>query len=196
MTELFKKMRLNIKSIRNKILLYFLILIIPIIVVGIVSYTISLSVVSEMAIDSVESTIDRIDYETDRLMSDTQNFAKMISRDSTIQLPLRNPLPNRIEDVYKQRLEYNYKLYFANQYREEIRGYYVIGENGACFKSTMMTPKDIDFHRQDWYKEILETNSHVWFEPHVGSFVAITVGEELISVGVPITDRFSGSKLG
>lgn len=186
----------KINSIRNKLLLCFLILLVPIVVVGIVSYNSALSVVSDMAKDSVVNMIERIDFETDRLMKDAQDFAQMMSRDSTIQQPLREPLPERIEDVYKQRLDYNYKLYFTNQYREEVRGFYVIGENGARFKSSMMTPKDIDFRSQGWYKEIIAENDAVWFEPHVDSFVATTVGEKFISVGAPIIDRFSGKKLG
>lgn len=183
-------------SIRKKILGYFLILIIPILVVGIVSYNSALGVVSKIATDSVENMIERIDYESDRMMKDAQDFAQIIAQDSTIQLPLREPLPARIEDVYKQRLDYNYRLFYNNQYREEIRGYYVLGENGIIFKSSMMTPKDIEFRAQDWYKKSVDSQHGIWFEPHIDSFVVTTAGEQLISFGLPIIDRFSGSRLG
>ena len=193
---IMRKARLHFKSIRYKILLYFLVLIVPSVLVGMISYNISVNVVTDMAIDSVENMIDRIDFETNRLMNDLQNFATMISRDSSIQIPLRDPLPDNIADVFRQRLDFNYRLYYTNQYREEVRGFYVVGENGARFKSTMMTPKDLDFREQDWYKEVINSGGGVWFEPHIDSFVATTVGEDLISVGVPIIDRFLGGRLG
>lgn len=183
-------------SIRNKILLYFLLLILPIAAAGIVSYGTTLRVVSRMVSDSVENMLQRVGFESDRMMKEAQDFAWMISRDSTIQFALREPLPSNNPDIYKQRLDFNFRLYFTNLYREDILGFYVIGKNGAIFKSSMMTPKDIDFREQDWYKRVLESGSEVWFEPHDDSFVTKTVGDRLISVGVPIIDRFSGSALG
>lgn len=188
--------KFSMRSIKGKLIVCFIALIAPIIIIGSVAYNISLSVVTDMAEESVESVINRIGHENDRLMNKVQDFAMMISEDSVFQAPLREKLPSDIKEVYKQRMDYNNKLYYQNQYSDEIQSVYVIGENGACFKSNMMTLQDIDFRQEDWYQEILYSKGGIWFEPHAGSFAAVTVGEQVITFGVPIVDHFSGNRIG
>lgn len=188
--------KFSMRSIKGKLIVCFIVLIAPVIIIGSVAYNISLSVVTDMAEESVESMINRIGYENDRLMNNVQDFAVMISQDSVFQTPLREELPSDTKEVYKQRMDYNNKLYYQNQYNDAIQSVYVIGENGARFKSNMMTFQDTDFRREAWYQEILDSTDGIWFEPHAGSFAAVTVGEQVITFGVPIVDRFSGDRTG
>lgn len=169
--------KFSMRSIKGKLIVCFIVLIAPVIIIGSVAYNISLSVVTDMAEESVESMINRIGFENDRLMNNVQDFAVMISQDSVFQTPLREELPSDTKEVYKQRMDYNNKLYYQNQYNDAIQSVYVIGENGARFKSNMMTFQDTDFRREAWYQEILDSTDGIWFEPHAGSFAAVTVGE-------------------
>jgi len=159
-------------------------------------YTMTVNILSDMATESVEAMLDQINSETLKVMSQVLQTGYMISSDSAIQFPLRSPLPGTVKGMYKQRLEYNNKLFYTNQYQNSISGVYVIGTNGAVFRSSMMSLQQKDFRKEAWYRNTLKAKKPIWFTNQNGSLVANTLKEPFISIAIPINDRSSTKQLG
>lgn len=159
-------------------------------------YSMTVNILSDMATESVEAMLDQINAETLKVMSQVLQTGYMISSDSAIQFPLRNQLPDTEMEIYKQRLEYNNKLFYTTQYQTSISGVYVIGANGAVYRSSMMSLQQKDFRTEAWYKNTLEAKKPIWFTSQKGSLVANTLKEPFLSIAIPINDRSSTKQLG
>lgn len=79
---------------------------------------------------------------------------------------------------------------------QDINGIYIIGENGNYYKSNIDPRRDVDFRKEEWYQMILDANSTVLFGIHEGAFTSDTPEKKLISLGMPVYDTNTGSKIG
>lgn len=156
----------------------------------------TINILSDMATESAETMLDQINIEVYRVMSHALQTGYMIANDSAYQYPLRSPLPASSQMVYKQRLEYNNKLFYSNQYQESISGVYIIGNNGAVFRSSNTSLQPKDFRLENWYKETLEIQKPLWFTNQQGSLVVESLRSPYVSVSIPIQDRSSTRLLG
>lgn len=186
----------RIHSIKNKIFFNFILLFL-ITGSGLSTlYSMTVNILSDMATESVEAMLDQINTETYRVMSHALRTGYMIANDASIQFPLRNPLPDTEKLMYKQRLEYNNKLFYTNQYQESISGVYIIGTNGAIFRSSMTSLIQNDYRNEEWYTHTLKARKPIWYTNQTGSLVAKTLKEPFISIAIPINDRSSTRQLG
>ncbi len=186
----------RIQNVRNRILLNFLLLFF-ITTSGLLTlYSMTVNILSDLTEESVEAMLDQIHTETFKAMSHVLQTSYMIANDASIQFPLRNPIPATKELIYKQRIEYNNRLFYTNQYQESISGIYVIGDNGVIFRSTMMSLLREDFKQEEWYQKTLEEKKPLWITNQSGSIVANSLKEPYISIVIPVNDRSSTRQLG
>lgn len=194
--ELNSKIRFASIPLYPKLILYFvLVSIIPIFLIGMISYKISSDVVTDMASDSSKRVIARVAYEVNNIFTEAVNISGVVADDPFIQESLRILFKNNAAK-YSIDLDSDARLQFINTYKKEIYGLYVIGENGGQYKSKYCTFKDDYLSNTDWYHKIFSSNTPLWFPPHVGSFAVVTIGDSLISLGLPIIDKATGKKNG
>lgn len=186
----------RLRSIKSKMLAYFFTLFIILLISFIIFYQMTVSGLYRVAADSVEKTIQQINTDTYKSLSEAKRIAYNVSRDGEIQMQLREPLPQTQKERYKQRLDFNYKLNFMNQYTVNIDGMYVIGANGAIFRSSERTLRKQEFRQESWYKEAVEAKEELWLNPHPGSDIVQNLNFSTISVVYPIEDRLSSKILG
>ena len=186
----------RLRSIKSKMLAYFFTLFIILLISFIIFYQMTVSGLYRVAADSVEKTIQQINTDTYKSLSEAKRIAYNVSRDGEIQMQLREPLPQTQKERYKQRLDFNYKLNFMNQYTVNIDGMYVIGANGAIFRSSERTLRKQEFRQESWYKEAVEAKEELWLNPHPGSDIVQNLNFPTISVVYPIEDRLSSKILG
>lgn len=186
----------RLRSIKSKMLAYFFTLFIILLISFIIFYQMTISGLYRVAADSVEKTIQQINTDTYKSLSEAKRIAYNVSRDGDIQMQLRNPIPQTQKERYKQRLNFNYKLNFMNQYTVNIDGMYVIGANGAIFRSSERTLRKQEFRQESWYKKAVESKEELWLNPHPGSDIVQNLNFPTISVIYPIEDRLSSKILG
>ncbi|MCI9339943.1 MAG: histidine kinase [Dorea sp.] len=187
---------INFKSIKAKMLAYFFSLFIILLISFVIFYQMAVSALYRVATDSVEKTIQQINKDTYKVLSEATRIADNVSRDGEIQVQLRNPLPDSQQEMYKQRMNYNYNLNFKNQYTVDIDGIYVLGRNGAIFRSSKGTLRKQEFREEEWFKQVIETGEELWLAPHPGSDIIQNLDYLTISVVYPVKDRISSRILG
>lgn len=192
-------MRRNFKkwkySIQARLLIYFAVLVALFLVSMAVCYFISMNSVYRLTADSVGNSLRQINIDTDRVLSDAQHMAEVTSEDSDIQKALRRPLPDTDKEIYKERINFNNSLYYTWRSSENINGIYVLGANGAIFRSYYSLHKE-EYRDEPWFRTVMETGKPLWMEPHEGSSVANNLNLMTISIIVPIHDKASTDILG
>lgn len=183
-------------SIQCKLLTYFMLLFILVIVSELMFCIKFMKDIHELTKTSEVHTMNQINTDMSRIFSNAVEQATIIGRDVEIQATLRTPLPENEMDMYKQIVNYNYILYDRNRLLKDINGIYVIGENGAVYRSSRYGLQDKDFRKEDWYQEVVENRNAKWLPPHPGSDVAFNLDIPTISVVVPVEDRASSRVLG
>lgn len=183
-------------SIQGKLLAYFTVLFLLVISSMIAFYRISINNIHETATESVKNTIRQVNIDTDRILTNALEQAEQVARDAEIQMTLRAPLPETEQELYKQRVRYNYILYDRNRLLEDINGIFVIGDNGAIYRSTRYGLRENAFRGRGWYKKVMKTGEVLWRPPHLGSDIVNNLDVSTISVVVPIKDRASTKSLG
>lgn len=186
------------RSLHTRLIIYFVIVaIVPILIVGFVSYTLSMKIIKERAMQFSQQMVDQVAGEIDNLLLDTYKVSTMVAEDHTIQQVLRQPMETNISKRYSTDLTLDTRLtYIQSSYRNEFFGFYVLADNGGKYKSNFYTVKNYDLRSSDWYLKIINSKDPVWFGTHVGSFAVETVDELLVSVGFPIIDKASGKNSG
>lgn len=182
---------------KHRLMLFFFILsVIPILLIGIFTYTIYSNTIINMAEETAADTIDIVCNDIESLCSDTSHLCSVISNDINIQRYLRMTFDS-VSEQYSVDLEGSMDLTSLSTYREDIFGFYVLGENGGQYKSNYSSFIVQDEQNYSWYQEILQSTHPVWFAPHEGSFVIKSfINDRFISVGLPVVDKASGQKCG
>ena len=183
-------------SIQGKLLAYFTVLFILVIGSMIVFYRISIRIIYDTATESVKNTIRQMNIDTDRILTKALEQAEQVARDVDIQTTLRVPLPATEQALYKQRVMYNYILYDRNRFLDDVSGIFVLGDNGAIYRSTRYGLRDNVFSEKAWYKKVMETEEVLFLPPHMGSIIVNNLDVSTISIAVPIKDRASTKNLG
>lgn len=181
-------------SLRSRLLLYFvLVSIIPILVIGFISYTISGRVIRERAAQFSGQMVKQVTGEVNNLLLDSYKVSAMVTDDMLVQEVLRKPLNANIAKLYSTDLMLDTRLAFIqSSYRNEFFGFYVIGTNGGKYKSNFYSAKSGDLTATDWFRRTVRSKGPVWFGAHRGSFAVETVGQPMVSVGFPIIDKATG----
>lgn len=180
-------------SMQKKLLIQFIILsIIPILLLGVVSYAITYNITKNNTIQFSKEIIHQSTQKIDELLMEVQKSAVMTADEPAVQETLRHPLSKDIAQKYSKELEINTRLNLISNFNEKLFGIYVIGENGGRYKSNYGTDQSYDFLRSAWYREVIKTDRITWFPTVNGSLIVKTAGEYFISAGYPINDKASG----
>jgi hypothetical protein len=194
LTDIGLKSRIGNMSLHSRLLLYFVVVsIIPILLIGVISYSISVNIITERAIQFSRQMIDQVTGEINNLLLDAYRVSVMVADDPTTQMVLRKPLDDDIAKRYSTDLIMDTRLNFIqSNYRNEFFGFYAVGANGSKYKSNFYSVKNGDLRETEWYQKIIKSKAPVWFKTHKGSFVVETIDQLLVSVGFPIIDKATG----
>lgn len=170
--------RKSLYSIRTKLIAAFLILVLPILLLGIVSYSTAASSIKDLAASSTQDTMLQAGQYLEMLFQNIDSFTTQIALDQTIQDFLTNK-NGRYEansfDVImlRQEAEKSFTRYtFSNKYIESVL---IIGkDNKNLFSGTSSNTYstygyDIeDIKDTDFYKKISDASTGtVWFGNHL-----------------------------
>jgi two-component system, sensor histidine kinase YesM len=184
-------------TMQKRLLIQFIILsIVPILIIGIVSYLISYNITKNNAIQYSKELVHQSIQKLDELFLEVQKSAIMTSEEPAVQETLRSPMSNDIAQKYSKELEINTRLNLISTFNEKIFGIYVIGKNGEVFKSNYGTVKPYDLRSAPWVQQVMKTNGVTWFGARAGSYVVKTTGDYYFSAGYPINDKASGKMSG
>ena len=191
------KHRMLTLSLRSRLILYFIVaFILPFMIVMAVSYSIVYNINKQTAIQYSTQMIEQTSGKIDDFLLEAYKIGNMIAEDPSIQEPLRRPLDEDIAKQYSTDLTIDSKLNFTASSRNNFFGFYVVGANGAKYKSNYCSVRSGDLRETDWYKQIVESAKPVWFSTHVDSFAVETIGQSFVTVGLPIIDKASGKIAG
>ena len=104
-----------------------------------------------------------------------------------------------MKSVILQIFNVSSELQFISDYKKEIFGIYVLGENKSKFKSNYYTFREDDLRDSDWYKGILDSDVLVSYGPYKNSYTVKTAESwemEFYCFGIPFIDRFTGNREG
>lgn len=180
-------------SYKNKLLIsYVLISFLPIVLLGLLGgqiYTKSLLKNTETA--SID-TLNLICSDIDALIDDTYSVCNTLTNDIKIQQYLRQDFSS-LADQYSTDLSASMELTSISDYKKNIFGVYILGDNGGLYKSNYCSFKPGDLRQTNWYKEIRASQSALWFPPQDGSFIVRSSNSDrFLTIGMPITDKASG----
>lgn len=167
-------------------------------VTGFLSFRISSSIVFEMAEDSSIELIERMSQELDNLLSDTIYFMYHVQEIPILMQGLRKSF-DTLESRYLTDFNVSSEMQFISDYKKEIFGIYILGENKSKYKSNYYSFREDDLRDTEWYKEVFISDTLVSFGPYNDSHTEKTVenwGMEFFSLGIPYIDRFTGNRVG
>ena len=184
----------NNLTMQKKLLIQFIILsIVPILLIGTVSYIISYNITKNNTIQYSKEIVHQSTQKIDDLLIEMQKSALLTADEPAVQVALRGPVSSDIAKKYSKELEINTRLNLISNYNEKLFGIYVIGKNGALFKSNYGTEQSYDIKKSMWYQDVVHSRELTWFSTRTGSLVVNTTGEFFISAGYPIKDKASGN---
>lgn len=184
-------------SIRNRIFLLGLVVSLSVVLIMGFTYTYFIKHTIENHFKDI--LISLVEYNAtsiSNLLNNAYKNALRISNDPKFQAVLRQKLPDSYKEIYSLELEMDNQLSFVQNYVDQLFGFHIVGENGMEFKSNFSSSIDQDWQELPWYHQIVSQTEPTWFDPHDGSFTVNTIGQPLVTLGLPITDKVSGKILG
>lgn len=182
--------------IRWRMMKYFLIVVVIMVLCLVSFYQISMNNLTGVTVESMENVLAKVNLDTYNTLHEAQEMAYLVAKDKDIQFALRRALPEEEKELYSQRMERNFQLLDMNRFTKNLDGIYVVGENGAYFRSINRSMYDEDFKLKDWYNKVKATQQPLWTCQSDGSFMVRNVDEYMVSIIVPIIDRASYRFLG
>lgn len=161
----------------------------------------SFSIFSKQSIESqhkaiLASMVDKNAGEIENLLDNAMKNALRITNDPKFQSVLRAERPKEIAEAYSIELEIDNELSFIHNYVDHLFGFYIVGANGMQFKSNFSSSIHDDWQESWWYRQIIQSDSPIWFKPHHGSFTVNTIGQPLVTLGLKIIDKSTAEILG
>lgn len=189
-------MKHRLSGIRWKMMKYFLVVVLIMGIGLVIFYQIFVDNVTGIAVESMENVLAKINLDTYNTLHEAQEMAYLVSKDKDIQMALRTDLPGTEQELYSQRIERNFQMADMNRFTKNLNGIYIVGENGAYFRSINQSMYQKDFREEEWYKQVRKTQEPLWTCQDDGSFMVRDMDEYMVSIIVPIIDRASYRFLG
>ncbi len=190
---------MGINSLKTKMTIYFLcISLIPVVIVGAYAGMLVINSLRDNSQVFAETAVEKTASELDTILANPVNVATIITHDTSIRALIDSPLPSAMARRDEITLYLDSQLDSIRQQNYDIFAIYLICENSAVYRSGYHAVRDVEFRSEQWYMDVLAlpTEENVWFDPHVGSFITDTVGDDFISVAKSIEDPVTGEKLG
>ncbi len=185
-------------SVRTRLFISFLMVsIIPIIIVGSVSYYISYTTLTNEVSNLSVQLLGQSGEKIDALMKEVEKVCSVVESNNNIQNQLRKTEEEAVKDYGAETAIQNELSAIQSGYGE-IVSICIVGQNGVKYKSSFMSMKDGDLRQLEQYKKVTEANGKpVWFSTSKNSFMVQMASEEnVFTLGKALTDKFSGSYAG
>lgn len=189
-------MKERMTTLRERLMRYFLLVVLIMSICLGVFYQIAMQNTTRIAVESMENIMGKINLDTYNILHEAEEVAYLVAKDSELQKALRDSLPDTSQELYRQRMDLNAKLWYIKRYTPNIDGIYVIGENGAQYRSAFSSMLQKDFRKEEWYRELKETKSSMWSCLGEGSFIIRDLDSYMISLMYPVIDRASYEFMG
>ena len=189
-------MRHQTAGIRWKMMKYFLVVVMIMGSCLIIFYQILMRNITGIAVESMENVLAKINLDTRNTLHEAQEMAYLVAKDKDIQLALIKDLPGTEKELYSQRIERNFQMADINRFTKNLDGIYIVGENGAFFRSINQSMYQKDFRQESWYRQVKESEEPLWTCQAEGSFMIKDMDAYMVSIIVPIIDRASYRFLG
>lgn len=184
-------------SLRRRLITYFYIIcIIPILLIGSISIIVSLQSAHSSFIKHSDSTLIQITSRIDYIMDQAESTSYQLANDPIIKNTLiYNDKDNHTlatETIRSLNTYLNYVLFYS----EEIDGLYIINNLNEKFKSNNYSFIRTDFTTSSWYQDLIHNKKAVWFPYEDSSKVANAGYSGFISYGEPIINDKTKLALG
>jgi sensor histidine kinase YesM len=174
------------KGLQHRLLKYFsAFATIPIVILSIVISGFLLSVTVDGIKENAKTSFDEIFRYYDGMMEDAYQIGNTVSQDTNIRVALEETFSND-EARYARELMVNSRLFHMLKYTNDNIKAYVLGENGARFKSSDRTLKNITFTEQPWYVKTEQLNQMLWTSPHLSSSITNSLDYYHVSLTIPM----------
>lgn len=163
--------------------------ILPILAVAIISYIICYNAILSNSISVSHEITAYAANEINRVQSIASDIAESVEYSSEIQIAMR--YDNADEDTHLiTPFHINTSLNLLQRsVSSEITAIYCYNQNGILYQSnTTASIDEVDVVYEDWYTEIITSDSPVWFAPHDTSFITGQSYNSLITYGLAYYD--------
>lgn len=144
---------------------------------------------------SVQMNLSIVAEQFERFTKEMYQIGKTVSENKEIQRTLKTT-PVSQQEKYQNDVLQSIDLLYISKYFNENMNVYVLGENGNLFKSGYLSWKKDDFSGEEWYMAVKESKDIIWFDLHQGSYVASSLDDIYISLGIPMRDAKTNRFLG
>ena len=170
--------------------------VIPLILMFAFSLQLSNRIIVRNAHKNAEMIIDRTQDDLDGLLREYFSFLQTIAENAIIQESLQENF-SLDNELYRQKLASGRELLSLFDYRADIYGIAVLGENGQSILNLDVPSFSQDYRKTYWYREALQrTISRSYIPPHMGSYIFENGGESFITITIPVEDSISTARIG
>lgn len=185
-------------SIKKKLLFYFLLVsIIPILIIGSVSYYITSMTITQKAIELSLQLLEQSGIKIDALLQQSEKIYTVTESNAIVQKQLRKS-EQEISTDYSGETEVQSELAAIQSGFGEVISYSIVGLNGSKYKSGFMTQKNWDLRKTPEFKRVVENpDKAVWFPTSNESFVVQKANtDNIFTLGKTINDKLTGKRSG
>ena len=185
-------------KLHTRLVFYFLtMVIVSMVLVGSIAYLGAYRIVEDLAYSFSRQSVESVANNLNDIFHEAENLAGLVESNSVFQNILLTEMPTNIREQYSTELEYDYELYKITDHTvNQYAGFYVLGNNGYCFKSHNVAFQNKDFREEEWYRQALEADGFIWFEPQYYSRVVKSIDNQYAAMGYPIINRADGERIG
>ena len=157
-----------------------------------------LNLLTNQAIDFSKQAVAQSANEINTLFNNCKKTCTLIASELFVQENLRKKLPSDIKQRYSEELDINNRLNLISSYIiDDVYGIYVIGDNGAEYKSNSYKLISDNLNQSEFYKTTIQGGTEIWFRSINGSQISTSIyGYNFLTVTLPIKDKATGKYLG
>ncbi|MDO4270268.1 MAG: sensor histidine kinase [Eubacteriales bacterium] len=177
-------------SLGNRLFLYFtLLMAVPLMLVGFLVYTISVSHISDMALQSSTQIIEKVSGDMDSLLTDMVYIARLVDNDMLIEQVTQQ---NASAPLDQARRTTEDRLRAINEFRTDVESIYVRTDRGVEAKSRYFPLRDDPLLTDGEYERIKTRTYDEWFVSDGGSLVLDNRDGGVLAVAAALTDASTG----
>ncbi|MBQ4061549.1 MAG: sensor histidine kinase [Christensenellaceae bacterium] len=183
-------------TLRKRLFIYLvLVSVIPVLLVGGISYFLAVGNITENAVDANLSVSDRVSSDTAKMLENCFNMAYSFEDTISYQTAMRTEFTSR-QNKYATEIRVSLNMYVEAKYRPEIFGIYLIGENGGAYKSSFCTFLNDNLNEMDLYKRAFVCEEITYLGSYMGSQIVSSLDIPMFSFGKVYRDKATGQKNG
>lgn len=185
-------------KLHTRLMLYFLtMVIVSMALVGSIAYLGSYQIVEDLAYSFSRQAVESVADNLNDIFNEAENLADSAESNAIFQNILNIQMPAKKKEQYSIELQYDYELYqLTGHTMNEFGGFYVLGNNGFCFKSHNVSFQDKDFRKEEWYRQALYADGFIWFGPQYYSRVVKSIDRQYAAMAYPVINRADGERIG